>query len=308
MPDWQIERIPLDPPPLEDLTDCIRTGLLQNFENVEVSVTQCPDLREKPFNLAGAGLGGSPKVADIGGQANLAPVPKLDKTYSFLDAIKAMDIDDDHGFILGAGAGPFQVVGQNCELMPNLSLSGDGINNLTYYAKVDEQGDCVCKKIDSSDFALMANIFGSKGLPGPVLKITASVRTGKSNFTDAIRHAIGAQFGAKLISIGGAFVLKRGKANIHVMPDFPKDPFKSREDVERWLKFYDMDSPLICLSVFHSHDPGLDLRIEHTHCFSEHGQGGHYHFDTSPDEVEYEGYFNIAEILYRIDRPSSQRS
>lgn len=64
-----------------------------------------------------------------------------------------------------------------------------------------------------------------------------------------------------------------------------------------------MEAPLVCLSVFHSCDPGYDLRIEHTHCFSDHNQGGHYHDDTTPAEVEYEAYFNTAEVLYRIDRP-----
>ena len=29
--------------------------------------------------------------------------------------------------------------------------------------------------------------------------------------------------------------------------------------------------------------------------FSRHGDGGHYHYDTTPDEVEYVGYFNLAE-------------
>ena len=29
--------------------------------------------------------------------------------------------------------------------------------------------------------------------------------------------------------------------------------------------------------------------------YSRHGDGGHYHYDTTPDEVEYIGYFNLAE-------------
>ena len=91
--------------------------------------------------------------------------------------------------------------------------------------------------------------------------------------------------------------------------------------MSNWLKFYYCDPPLTCLSTFVSHDPvscvelsahchaassytqGLDLRVEHTHCFSDHGQGGHYHFDSTPDDVLYEGYFVVAEQLYRIDKP-----
>ena len=52
----------------------------------------------------------------------------------------------------------------------------------------------------------------------------------------------------------------------------------------------------------------MDLRIEHTHCFSCHGKGGHYHYDTTPDTVEYEGYFVVAEQLIRVDRPLDTHS
>ena len=48
---------------------------------------------------------------------------------------------------------------------------------------------------------------------------------------------------------------------------------------------------------------GLDLRDEHFHCFSTHGEGGHYHWDTTPQVIEYRGYFTVAELLYRIDKP-----
>ena len=48
---------------------------------------------------------------------------------------------------------------------------------------------------------------------------------------------------------------------------------------------------------------GLDLRVEHTHCFSDHGEGGHYHYDVTPGEVEYHAHYVLAERMYRIDRP-----
>ena len=32
--------------------------------------------------------------------------------------------------------------------------------------------------------------------------------------------------------------------------------------------------------------------------------GGHYHYDVDDEEeIEYEGYFNTARVLYRIDKP-----
>ena len=57
------------------------------------------------------------------------------------------------------------------------------------------------------------------------------------------------------------------------------------------------------LTILYVYFQGLDLRVEHFHCFSEHGQGGHYHYDTTPEEVAYRAYFDIAESLYRVDQP-----
>ncbi|KAL3482737.1 hypothetical protein BJX62DRAFT_221260 [Aspergillus germanicus] len=158
----------------------------------------------------------------------------------------------------------------------------------------------------------MANLFGSSGVAGPVMKVTARARTGAHNFTNAIRHGIQAAYGdSRPVSLGGVFLLKSGSAKFHVMPDFPSQeelPFRDRKQLEQeWLKYQTCKAPVVCLSVFHSADPEeLGLRMEHTHCFDLEGKekGGHYHYDVDDGgDVEYEGYFNVAEVVYRIDRP-----
>lgn len=51
----------------------------------------------------------------------------------------------------------------------------------------------------------------------------------------------------------------------------------------------------------------LDLRVQHFHSASNENQlGGHYHIDTTPDTIEYEGYFNVATTLYRVDQPPNK--
>ena len=209
------------------------------------------------------------------------------------------------GALIGASAGPFHDLGVNSELMPNLSFDGETVVNRTFCAMIDSEDEdmVVCKSIKSRDCGLMANLFGSEGLPGLVLRIEAKGRIGEMSFTKTIQNALKREFGERVISIGGVFLVRTGKAMLHVMPDFSRKPLGTREEVEKWLRYFEMDAPLVCLSVFHTHDPGLDLRIEHTHCFSEHNQGGHYHNDVTPDEVEYEAYFNVADVIYRIDRP-----
>ena len=49
----------------------------------------------------------------------------------------------------------------------------------------------------------------------------------------------------------------------------------------------------------------LNLREsgEHTHFydFKNKSCSGHYHFDVTPDEIEYECYFNTADTVYRVN-------
>lgn len=46
---------------------------------------------------------------------------------------------------------------------------------------------------------------------------------------------------------------------------------------------------------------GLNLRLEHTHCYSNHNEAGHLHYDVTPETVQFEGYFSLAEKVCRID-------
>jgi hypothetical protein len=309
---WPVRRIRLESPTLEELGKAIASGLASNFQDSVVVVEPCPDLQESPFHLAGEGLSGSPRVADVGGPPYLQP-PDLSKKYDLLDIGALMDMPRYRGMMFGAGAGPFHVLGLNTELMPNIAYHGHDVVNKTRYAMIDPEGakddDVVCEKIrDSTGFGLMANLYGSEGLPGPAIHVRASSRTGDLNFTDAILAGIGQAFGDQLVSIGGVFVIQQGKANFHVMPDFPKRPLETRQHIEEWLRRFEFQAPITCLAVLHSgNDQGLSLRREHTHCFATDGRkvGGHYHYDLDDtrEDVVYEGWFHPAEAVYRIDQP-----
>ncbi|KAL6229635.1 hypothetical protein BDW75DRAFT_92979 [Aspergillus navahoensis] len=318
-----------NPPPLSELAPIIERALQHNFAHASALVTQCPDLRRAPFGLAAPGLSGNPRIADVGGQANLFPRPNLDAKYSLLSIARDMDMSSQTGFILGAGAAPFQDVGHNAELAPNIAWGAreggkavdfeklgplDVVNETRLVEVIQGQEDLInCRRAPSTNCALMVNLFGSSGLPGPVLKVTARGRTESASFTNAIRAGLLKVYGeSRPISLGGVFLLKSGSARFHVMPDFPAPedlPFKDRKTLEQeWLKYHTCEAPVVCLTVFHSADPeGLSLRMEHTHCFDPEGsrKGGHYHYDIESEdgeEAEYEAYLNVAEVVYRIDR------
>ena len=310
-PSLPVKKLILSPPPLEEVAAAILPSLQANFGHASVEVCQSPDLRQAPYHLAAEGLSGAPRIADVGGHLNLRP-PNLDKRYDLLEMSKMMELPSDRGSIIGAGAGPFHVVGVNCEIAPNIAYRDGKVRNKTHYTKMTNEGP-LCKALggDGTAFALMANLYGSSGLPGPCLHVRASLRKGESNFTQAIVKGLNDQFGKRLISLGGVFVLRQGKAKFHVMPDFPEDKsiLMNDETIYKWLTFHEMEGPITCLSVIHAGEalPELGVRMEHTHCFSADGEkrGGHYHHDLDETSgiVEYEGYFNAAEALYRIDQP-----
>lgn len=289
-------------PALDELCTVLSDGLSKHFKNVSVTVEDCPNLEEEPFHLAAKGICGNPRLADIGGVPYLVPLVRRDKIYDFSQIAK--DIDLPEAFIIGAGAGPHHHIGVNAELIPNVKL-GAGMKNNTHFVKVKDDGGFTMAKLGNTGMCLLANIFASDGKPGKVLKVVAKHRNANaSNFVTVMRLALKDKYGDQPVGMGGVFLLDKGKAKIHVMPNFSETPLKTEEDVNSWLKFYEVSGPLIVLSTFISSDPGLDLRVEHSHCFSTHGDGGHYHWDVTPETVEYEGYFNPAEFIYRIDPPA----
>lgn len=327
---WPVKKVSLSPPTLSSLAASLSAGLSSNFAHSSCTISTPPDLTLAPYHLAGPGLTGSARIVNVGGQPNLLPGPNLTKKYDLLAVSRQVEMSPSTGFMLGAGAGPFHVLGRNTELMPNLAYGTaagpNSTRNRTHYAKITPSDTVSCSHIpnNSTGFGLMCDLFCSDGIPGPCLHITARSRTGALNFTKTIQAALKSSFGDKLVSLGGVFLIKSGTAKLHVMPDFPAEPFGSREGVEKWLRYFDMefsrhgpDGPLVCLSVLHSGDDGgLALRMEHTHCFTVDGdgddetettKGGHYHYDLdeTKDEIEYEGWFNVAESLYRVDQPGT---
>ncbi|XP_055326569.1 ester hydrolase C11orf54 homolog isoform X4 [Sitodiplosis mosellana] len=155
------------------------------------------------------------------------------------------------------------------------------------------------------------SIAGAGAGPFMVVHVKAKKRIGKQgSFVGICKNAVRAQFRDKTVDyfqfhlrplgIGGVFVIKNGSAFHHVQPDFSKEPI---EDAYKWLKFYNMSSPLIAVGTFVTDAMDVDLNLQHFHSFSQSKWGGHYYNDTTPDTIEYEAYFNVGHRVIRVDRP-----
>ncbi|XP_018336914.1 ester hydrolase C11orf54 homolog isoform X2 [Agrilus planipennis] len=308
--DLKVEYKPLYKPPLQELADVLNQNLTYNFAEVHAEVVDCPDLRKEPFTLASEGLGGNPRVVEIGGVPYLAPIAQLNKVYDLKDIERFSGLKS--AFIVGAGAGPHPYAGVNCEGIINMNVKDGKVEQQTRISKVvPSDGSQVQEILPNSEtrIALLANLFYSEGKPGKVLKVHVKKRIGSDDFVTSIRETLAKRyFDDKIIGLGGTFLLKEGKAKQHVMPAFSKTPLNSGKDIDNWLKFYNMSAPLIAVGTLETGDPGLDLRVQHFHSFSHHGEAGHYHIDTTPETVEYLGFFNIGEYVYRVDAPAVSHS
>jgi len=244
-------------------------------------------------------------VTDIGGISYLMPSPEMKRIYNLSEVSQWTEMPGEL-LMIGAGGTTNEKDGSLSEMIINASGQGNKIvDNRSRSCRIDhvKNGEYVLEKMQKSCEARhLTNLYVSEGKPGKVLEVRARNRTGSLDFIKCLQRALKAEYSTRPVGLGGMFLLKNGKANIHVMPGYSETPLTCAEHVDTWLKFFEMSSPLVVVGYLMSHDPGLRLRMEHFHCYSEHGDGGHFHYDTTPQEAEYIGYFNVAEYLYRVDR------
>lgn len=283
----------------------LENALKKNFVEVSVQIVDNPDLTQEPFYLASSGLGGDPTIIEYGNDDYLLPLVDKTKVYDLVPTIREIESYKSKDFFAcGAGAGPFEWLDQNCEGIYNMKVFQNGsIDNESHVARTTASGMEILKVPNNETRAsLLGNIFLSEGKPGKVLKVMAKNRTGNENFISAMRIGLTEYYSSdKVVGLGGVFVMKTGKANIHVMDKFSETPI-APDMLDSWLTYHEMPAPLIALGDLVSQSTDFTLRLQHFHCFSKHNHGGHYHDDTTPDIVEYEGYFNVAERIFLIDK------
>ena len=304
--DLPVESHDFDKVSLQDVARVLENGLRDNFEEASVSVVECEDLTKSPWNLAAPGISGSPKMLDIGGVPYLTPCVQRHKLYDMRDYPNIAGLKK--GLVIGAGAAPWPYLDRNAEMMPNLFVEEDksiSTQKTQISRTFDHDNSYATEKLPVAETrnSLLGNLFISEGKTGQVLKIQCKKRIGTTNFTNSLKYCLEKGFPGLFLGLGGVFHIASGKAKVHIMPDFSPCPLNTDKDVENWLKFYQVSAPFTCLSTLVVNDPGLDLRSEHSHGWGEEGQGGHYHGDTTPDLVEYRGYFSLPEVVYRVDRP-----
>lgn len=303
---WPIREVLLEKPELAEVATVLQNGLKAHYADVTVEVVDCPDLTQSPYGLTASGLGGGrPCIIDVGGIDNLFPRVNADKEYCLKEIAERTGRKDFH--LVGAGSCGYSLIKCNSELVVN--AGHDHIKSLCA-RMVDNHKKICCEPYKSYRCSALANVFCSKGETGKVLKFHAKKRIGKTpDFIACVQQVLKDKYGERPVSLGGSFQMLSGKAKVHVMSDFTQNPIQKQEFIDKeWLKYIEAEAPFTFMTVCTSvSPPGLDMRLTHTHGHSTDQSpmvGGHYHYDLSPDEIEYEGFFGVAESIVRVDQVS----
>ena len=298
---------------LEDISDALRKGLSKNFKNVEVEVLDCPNLRD--WDCPSEGISGNQKIIDVGGEPYMHDPKFIGAEFDYQKISKM--IDSEKSYALGAGSGAMSCLDGHCgELVINENLITDESKSII--ARVSPDKKCIVEKYSAKKHGGLGNIYYTDGKQGKVIKIKIKGRNGEQgSLPQAMRSSLSKNLKIKdneHLSLAGVFRVLNGKIRSHVQPDYKDikheyyDP-KQMKCVKDFLQFYEPVGPkLQCYTVLWTGDPtGGELNLresgEHTHFHSyEHERdAGHYHFDVTPDEIEYEGYFNTATEVHRVN-------
>jgi|TARA_B100001173_G_scaffold189685_1_gene163620 hypothetical protein len=298
---------------LDKISKALQNGLLNNYKAVEVSVVECPNLRD--WDCPSEGISGNQKIIDVGGEPYMHD-PKFIGTEFDYEEISKM-IGSEKSYALGAGSGAMSCLDGHCgELVINENLITSESKSII--ARVGKNKECIAEKYTARKHGGLGNVFYTDGVRGKVIKIKIKGRSGEQgSLPQAMRKALSDNLQIKEnehIALAGVFRILNGKIKSHVQPDYADikheyyDP-KQMKCVKDFLEFYEPVGPeLQGYSVLWTGDPtGGDLNLresgEHTHFHSyiKENIAGHYHFDVTPEEIEYEGYFNTASEVHRVN-------
>ena len=309
----KFERAKFNTPSLPDMSKALDRGLKENYKEVKIDVVDCPNLKQ--WDCPAEGISGNEKIIDVGGEPYMHDPKFIGAEFDYEEISK--NIGSQKSYALGAGSGAMSCLSGHCgELVVNENLITSESKSVV--ARVGKGKECIVEKYTARKHGGLSNIYFSDGKKGKVIQIKVKGRSGKqASLSQSMRVALNKYLPVqdnKHVALAGVFRILKGKIKSHVQPDYNDIKIqyydsKQMKCVKDFLQFYQPVGPeLQCYSVLWTGDPtggNLNLREsgEHTHFHSyKHSKdAGHYHFDVTPDEIEYEGYFNIPKEVYRVN-------
>ena len=248
----------------------------------------------------------------IGGGQNLFDPSRHGVAFDAEDILKITE-RKGKGFFFGPGAVDSRVVKTNAELIAFWETENAKVTHIrSKSAKITDVSSKSFQLVEyaSTAFGGLAAFTHCQDKNETAIRIKVSGRITKLDFMSSLRQILLDAFPDKSMGIAGIFTMPSGTFNAHIMPEFSSANLTLAQFTDR-LQFFEFEGEG---AVFVGHgvtnDPNggkFHLTPTHVHFWNTLSMnGGHYHYDVTPDQVEYEGYFFVTSKLFRIADPLAE--
>ena len=119
----------------------LQSGLSNNYKEVEVSIVDCPNLRD--WGCPSEGISGNQKIIDVGGEPYMHDPNFIGAEFDYEEISKM--IGSEKSYALGAGSGAMSCLDGHCgELVINENLITDESKSII--ARVGKNKECIAEK------------------------------------------------------------------------------------------------------------------------------------------------------------------
>ena len=171
---------------LNKISEALQSGLSNNYKVVEVSIVDCPNLRD--WGCPSEGISGNQKIIDVGGEPYMHDPNLIGAEFDYEEISKM--IGSEKSYALGAGSGAMSCLDGHCgELVINENLITDESKSII--ARVGKNKECIAEKYTARKHGGLGNVFYTDGVKGKVIKIKIKGRSGEQgSLTQAMRKAL----------------------------------------------------------------------------------------------------------------------
>ena len=242
-------------PSLEDVKKALFTGLKENYEQVNIEVVDCPNLKD--WGCPSEGISGNEKIIDVGGEPYMHDKRFIGTEFDYEEIAK--NIGSEKSYALGAGSGAMSCLQGHCgELVINENFISS--ESKSVIARVGKNKECIVSKYTEKKHGGLSNIYYSDGKKGKVIQIKIKKRIGKQgSLSQAMRNSLKTHLpvkGNSHVALAGVIRILDGKIKSHVQPDYDDikidyyDP-NQMKCVKDFLQFYEPVGPELQLSLIH---------------------------------------------------------
>ncbi len=204
---------------LDKISEALLSGLKKNYHQVEVSVQDCPNLKE--WGCPAEGISGNERIIDVGGEPYMHDPKHLGAEFDYEEISKK--IGSEKSYALGAGSGAMSCLDGHCgELVINENLITSESKSII--ARVGTNKECIAEKYTARKHGGLGNVYYTDGVKGKVIKIKIKGRSGdQGSLPQAMRKALSDNLPIKdneHIALAGVFRILKGQIKSHVQPDY----------------------------------------------------------------------------------------